>query len=211
MSISDMHADLERIASGEMPGSTERDRAFAEDLLRGRYGIAQRGYLTENQGRAALRMIDRLTKEPSPVDRAPEMAKLYEFMLNAKKSLKYPKLMLAMGTRHLKVYVSGARSRTPDTVNLVTEDQYGSLDLWLGRVLPSGEWQHRDIEPELHQQAAQLLARLAENPAAVAAESGHVSGNCCFCNRPLTDEGEGRSVAVGYGPVCASRWGLPWG
>lgn len=29
---------------------------------------------------------------------------------------------------------------------------------------------------------------------------------CSFCGLALTDEG---SVEVGYGPVCAKRWGLP--
>jgi hypothetical protein len=41
-----------------------------------------------------------------------------------------------------------------------------------------------------------------------AAEFGHVTGQCVFCSRLLTDE---RSLAVGYGPVCASKNGLAWG
>jgi hypothetical protein len=42
----------------------------------------------------------------------------------------------------------------------------------------------------------------------VAAEHGHKTGNCCFCSRPLNDA---RSTEVGYGPVCADKWELPWG
>lgn len=34
---------------------------------------------------------------------------------------------------------------------------------------------------------------------------------CVFCSRPLSDEGDGRSMEKGYGPICASRYGLPWG
>ena len=34
------------------------------------------------------------------------------------------------------------------------------------------------------------------------------SGNCCFCNRTLTTP---ESCAVGYGPSCAEKHGLPWG
>lgn len=41
-----------------------------------------------------------------------------------------------------------------------------------------------------------------------AARFGQLYGRCCFCSRQLTDE---RSVAVGYGPDCASHHGLPWG
>ena len=41
-----------------------------------------------------------------------------------------------------------------------------------------------------------------------ASEFGHAHGHCVFCALELTDE---RSVAVGYGQVCASKRGLPWG
>jgi hypothetical protein len=37
---------------------------------------------------------------------------------------------------------------------------------------------------------------------------GRRMGECCFCGLTLTD---GRSIAVGYGPICAGKWGLPWG
>lgn len=41
-----------------------------------------------------------------------------------------------------------------------------------------------------------------------AAEFGRTTAHCVFCARELTD---GRSVDVGYGPVCAAHNGLPWG
>src|SRR6185436_1560785 len=37
---------------------------------------------------------------------------------------------------------------------------------------------------------------------------GHTTGNCSFCARDLTDP---RSTSVGYGPICAQHFGLPWG
>ena len=43
----------------------------------------------------------------------------------------------------------------------------------------------------------------------MARSHGHRTGYCCFCGQLLTDEE--RSVAFGYGPVCAKHWGLPWG
>lgn len=33
-----------------------------------------------------------------------------------------------------------------------------------------------------------------------------LTGHCSFCQRELTDAG---SLEVGYGPICADRWGLP--
>lgn len=47
--------------------------------------------------------------------------------------------------------------------------------------------------------------------AARAAELGRLSERCCFCDRPLSDDGPARSMVVGYGPVCAERRSLPWG
>lgn len=41
-----------------------------------------------------------------------------------------------------------------------------------------------------------------------AAEFGHHHGFCCNCGIPLTDD---RSLAAGYGPVCARNNGWAWG
>lgn len=57
---------------------------------------------------------------------------------------------------------------------------------------------------------AAVLARIAEiivDPLAAAVASGHASGACCFCSRQLDDP---RSVAHGYGPICAGHYNLPW-
>lgn len=54
---------------------------------------------------------------------------------------------------------------------------------------------------------AQMMA-LAANPIGAAAAYGKVTGRCCYCDRHLQDD---RSTVVGYGPVCAEKWGLPWG
>ena len=55
------------------------------------------------------------------------------------------------------------------------------------------------------------IARARRATAEEAAALGHTTHFCCFCARELTDDGEGRSVEVGYGPVCARKNGLPWG
>lgn len=54
----------------------------------------------------------------------------------------------------------------------------------------------------------QWLIALAADPARIAGAYGQSSGACCFCNRELTDA---RSLTVGYGPICADHYGLPWG
>lgn len=50
------------------------------------------------------------------------------------------------------------------------------------------------------------LSAFAADPAAAATAYGRATGSCCFCARELKDP---VSVELGYGPICASRWGLP--
>ena len=52
-----------------------------------------------------------------------------------------------------------------------------------------------------------MLETIEKDPIAAATLSGKLTSCCSFCSRELTDE---RSVVLGYGPVCAEHWGLPW-
>jgi hypothetical protein len=54
----------------------------------------------------------------------------------------------------------------------------------------------------------EYIKNFSADPAKIAMEYGRATGNCCFCARLLTDA---RSVTVGYGPICAENYGLPWG
>jgi hypothetical protein len=53
-----------------------------------------------------------------------------------------------------------------------------------------------------------LLNRLITNFSEELKISGKRMLTCCYCGKELT---AGASLEVGYGPVCASKWGLPWG
>lgn len=52
------------------------------------------------------------------------------------------------------------------------------------------------------------LTAFDENPHKASSVRGHATGRCCYCGRRL-DNAE--SVRVGYGPICAERYMLPWG
>lgn len=54
----------------------------------------------------------------------------------------------------------------------------------------------------------EILRGLAADPVGYSAHVGRTTGRCCFCYRELTDQ---RSTSVGYGPICADRYSLPWG
>lgn len=124
------------------------------------------------------------------------------------KGLKFPKLWLQFANRDpLRIHVAGERSSTPGYLMLT--DGAGFPDnQYYGRIAPTGALEiGRDGHARKHE-LVPLLERLACEPAKVAAEYGHMTGNCCFCSRGLNDA---RSTEVGYGPVCAEKFGLPWG
>jgi hypothetical protein len=64
---------------------------------------------------------------------------------------------------------------------------HGALEMW--KVLP----------------IIKILKDLATDPAALAKAQSGLTGKCCFCKLPLTDE---KSVAAGMGETCAKHYGL---
>lgn len=79
---------------------------------------------------------------------------------------------------------------------------------YFGKISPDGEFfPSRECTREI----TGLLNSFNLDPVTFAREFGRRTNTCCFCSRHLTDDKEGRSVSVGYGPVCADKFGLPWG
>jgi hypothetical protein len=183
------------LTAGTLP---PRDVDFASSLVTQASG---RG-LSDKQWLWVSKLAMRLVAEPTPV--LDNMAKVYTLFESAKKHLRYPKIHLSTGERTLKLYVSTQRSRVPNVVNVVDPES----NAWFGRVYLDGKWEAGNADPAQVQSVAKALIEFAKDPESVASRSGHLSGNCCFCNRELTDE---RSTSVGYGKVCADHFGLRWG
>lgn len=105
----------------------------------------------------------------------------------------------------LQFKYAGVYSSQPHTF-AVTHCRTHEIELYLGRLGLQAEWLPNQIGKAAGYLAA--LAEIARAPDKAAAEYGHATGQCSFCARPLSDD---RSVAVGYGPVCAVNFNLPWG
>lgn len=120
-------------------------------------------------------------------------------------NLKYPKIRLrAADGQNVVLSRAGAKSKYTGQIIVTDERPYGS-NTYFGRVDTSGNF----IPAWANSPAvSSLLLRLSADPAGVASEYGRLTGHCCFCSLPLTDA---RSTAVGYGPICAGKFGLPWG
>ena len=118
--------------------------------------------------------------------------------------LKYPKIRLRTGDRIAVVLTqAGPKSRYEGTISVTTGEPFGTPGSWHGRINLDG------TTTVTRPSVLALLQDLAMNPAEIAAHYGRVSGNCCFCGRDLSTSKAGSSE-VGYGPICADKYGLTW-
>lgn len=161
---------------------------------RGVAGVTHALAMTCEAVRAAVTIAKPVT--PVQIDGSP----IVKFLLAAQeRGLKYPKARFLAPDRksELRLSVAGETSKFPGSVQVKLDG------IWLGRIEPSGY-----VAGRLVNESAILatLATVAADPAKAAKEYGAVMGRCSFCDKSLTDEG---SVEVGYGPVCARKYGLP--
>jgi hypothetical protein len=157
--------------------------------------------------------IDRLTKQAKgeltrPTADVGDLAAVVALFDKAGQHLKFPKVMLRIADTDmvLKLSVAGPKSQAPGSINVTSEGKYGEAT-WYGRIARDGKFTMSRAGSTLAHLVPALKA-FAQDPAKVAAEYGRWRGACCFCSRQLDDQ---RSTDVGYGPVCAENYGLPWG
>jgi hypothetical protein len=123
----------------------------------------------------------------------------------AKAHLKFPKITLLCLGKPVTLAVAGAASKAAGSINVMGEGQYPNRAFY-GRVSPEGVWTPSfKTSPEMLEALTVLLTKFSAQPARVAKEHGKLTGHCCFCNKGLTDE---KSLAAGFGPVCADHYGL---
>jgi Family of unknown function (DUF6011) len=143
--------------------------------------------------------------EPKPVAHAAS-SPLFAILAKAKESgIEFPKLRFEpQAGQRLVVSVAGASSKLPGTLNLTDGKPFGQ-NVWFGRVnLDGSVLQSKSWQPWV----GEILDGFAKDPAGFAGAYGKKTGRCCFCGRHLETK---ESVAVGYGPICAEKFGLPWG
>jgi hypothetical protein len=200
MSLPNDVAILEKVAAL----LNDRDQGFALNLVK---YFKSYGKLSPKQSAWVLELAQRALAPATP--RTIDVGKVkgvIDLLEGAAKHLKFPKLVLQAGEHLVRLSIAGPRAKAPGTINVVGCD---GEKPWFGRIT-----QHGEYEPARNADAAAITAitaalkALAANPAKVAADYGKLTGQCCFCRLPLTDA---RSTAVGYGPVCAEHFSLPWG
>lgn len=191
--------------SGNLP---DKDLDFAMSLVSSvRRRVAQGAGASDKQRHWLEVLASRTAGAEKPAGRVKsaigDLSGVNALFDRAKAHLKAPAIVIGMGGREIRLSVAGAGARVPGSINVTAQGG----DEWFGRILQDGQF---EASPRLPTPPALVsgLQRFAADPAGVAAEHGRLTGKCCFCNRGLRDE---RSTAVGYGPNCADRFGLPWG
>ena len=140
--------------------------------------------------------VRQVTAPPTAID----VSALVTFLAGAQASgLKWPKARFLGpdGRTELRLAPAGPNSRYPG-VHVTLGDK------WQGYIAPDGNVGGDRLTCNLA--LLDTLAQIATNTAEAAQAYGAVMGCCSFCGLTLTDAG---SVEVGYGPVCAKKWGLP--
>lgn len=197
--------DIERL-EGLMGKLPEGSQGFAGDLCR---KFRENGVLTWRQWEWIPKLIDRaenFSKEPE-VENVGAFTRVHELLTKAREHLKYPKIRLVTEDgNNVALQLPGERSRYYGKVGVTDGGRYGE-NKWYGAISASGEWELPRMNG-VPQSVKDLVQALANDPEKVASEYGKLTGNCCFCGAQLSD---GRSTEVGYGPVCARNFFMPWG
>lgn len=195
----------------------DRDQNFAKDLIRSfrQYGLSEKqGYWVGK----LLERIDAAKAPPAPVEApaapsAPAAVQLdagfsgiVELFSRAKAAgLANPKIRLETeGGIKIVLRMAGPTSKYAGQIT-VTDNKSFDARTYYGRIDADGRY---FPSAKACDDVTKLLRDMAANPAKMAALYGHKTSSCCFCGLPLKTS---ESVTMGYGPVCAEKFHLPWG
>lgn len=103
--------------------------------------------------------------------------------------------------------MAGNYSNYQGQIHVTNGLAFGAPDnLWYGRIKDGFFYTSTKCTPEV----VERMKRWDADPMSLVREAiayAHNTGVCGFCGLELTDA---RSVTVGYGPICATNWSLPY-
>lgn len=174
--------------------STPRDKSFAESLTR---ALCSKRGLSDAQ-RFWLHKLALATKKEAPKPSATfhNIRNIFREITSATR--------VTFDTDHGTIVLrhAGPNSSRPGVVRVTDSAPFDERKLF-GTLELNGDFiTGRDFTKEV----GDFLIDLNEDPARVAGECGRRVNRCCFCTKTLTHR---NSIAVGYGPVCAEKHGLP--
>jgi hypothetical protein len=183
--VNDEEAAIIDTLAAKLDDLSPRDRSFAASLVN---QFRERGRLSDKQWPHAKRFATEDTQETVRLEKGDIVAKddeLYMIVQSRTSGRLYAKRLVGQNWAYDPSGISKARTGevlTPEeAAKRVCLKKYGAL--------PGTE--------ELRQLAVAFA---------------HKTSTCMFCCRELTDErSDPKQGGMGYGPVCADNYGLPWG
>ena len=192
----------------------QSDRTFASSMIA---GFNRFGKLSDKQ----LPWVDTLTQratapKPAPVAYVTVDFKAIQDLFDVASRPSATRHAAIMPMKRIKVRLqtaagqpvvfnrAGSMSKYAGQI-MITDGQPFGQNKFFGRVDVTGEF---FATRSATQEVCELVKEFSEDPAEIAGRYGRLTGGCSFCSHGLKDE---RSTQVGYGPVCAKRFGLAWG
>lgn len=178
------------------------DAGFAHSLAG---NLRTWGRLSDKQ----LAWVDTLTQRAQAPALLPtqqvNVQKIQDLFALAAQKLRRVKVALQVASGQRVVFTkAGPMSKYAGQI-LITDGGPFGTNKFFGRIDANGDFfATRTADKDVQT----LVTEFADNPADVAGRYGRLTGGCSFCNHKLDDN---RSLQVGYGPVCAKRFGLVWG
>lgn len=124
------------------------------------------------------------------------------FMSARMSKIKWPVVRVVLdGFPPLRLSMAGPNARCPDSINITGVDKPRPR---YGRIHTNGAAELRNAPDGV----LEVLRIFNKDPIAYATDYGRKTGHCCFCGHILETA---ESISVGYGPICAEHYGLPWG
>lgn len=120
---------------------------------------------------------------------------LFAMFQFASTKLKYPKIRFIASTEHQESVVLYLATRGYIAVKVD--------GVYVGKLADANSFRMYSGTTELQCS----IESFCSNPLESAIVKGQQYGNCCFCGIELTNRA---SLQMGYGPICADKYGLPW-
>lgn len=198
---------VNELAAVALPKLPKGKQEFAASLT----GQAtKKGRLSEKQWEWVDRLIDLAANPPAPpkaIDLGSSVAGVIALFDKAASHLKRPKIRLSVADTPVRLMRFGSESMFPGAVGVRAGGSDPSYPrFYVGRIEQDGRFLPKR-EAEEFPFLEDLLTAIAADPAKVMADYGKLAGACCMCGKGLDVE---QSTHVGYGPVCAKKWGLPY-
>ena len=174
-----------------------KSQGFAQDLLK-----ADKGYgLSEKQAYWVNKLVGQV-KTPAPAPRTVgNILSIIGMFAHAKEAGKKLPVIRLNGFK-----LSLANDASKNAGCVYVKDEH---NMYVGKITPAGELIClRELGESLKDSAAAAITTFAADPLGAAKAYGQSYHSCCFCGIKLTDKKAGGSIEMGYGPICAEKFGL---